>query len=506
MSNKNIQQSKITVEKNNVIGRIGQNLFGAFLEHVGRAIYTGIYEPEHPTANKDGFRTDVIELVKELHVSIVRYPGGNFVSGYHWQDGIGNKADRPQRLDLAWHATETNQVGIDDFAVWAESVGTDVMPTVNMGTGTPQDAAYLVEYCNHPSGTYYSDMRVRNGRKEPYRFKHWCIGNEMDGGWQIGHLTAEEYGRKARESAKIMKMVDNSIQVTVAGSATPEMPTFPEWDRVVLEHTYDLADYISIHRYYGYNEKVVTQKDYLHSYLDLENFIHSVVATADYVKALKRSSKTMLLSLDEWNVWHSHSDRKIDTWDSAPHILENNYSLRDALVFSGMMLTMINNADRLKMGCLAQLVNAIAPILTKTGGETLKQTIYYPYMTGCAYAKGEALKVTVSADSYETVYGDAKAVYAAFSHNAQTGEGTLFLLNTSGEENEVTFNLSGFGKLTLVERLEFGGQADLDVKNTFETPSSAVMRSFIEQKPLTQDYRVVLPQYSFNVFRVKEAF
>ena len=194
MSNKNIQQSKITVEKNNVIGRIGQNLFGAFLEHVGRAIYTGIYEPEHPTANKDGFRTDVIELVKELHVPIVRYPGGNFVSGYHWQDGIGNKADRPQRLDLAWHATETNQVGIDDFAVWAESVGTDVMPTVNMGTGTPQDAAYLVEYCNHPSGTYYSDMRVRNGRKEPYRFKHWCIGNEMDGGWQIGHLTAEEYG------------------------------------------------------------------------------------------------------------------------------------------------------------------------------------------------------------------------------------------------------------------------------------------------------------------------
>ena len=212
-------------------------------------------------------------------------------------------------------------------------------------------------------------MRVRNGRKEPYRFKHWCIGNEMDGGWQIGHLTAEEYGRKARESAKIMKMVDNSIQVTVAGSATPEMPTFPEWDRVVLEHTYDLADYISIHRYYGYNEKVVTQKDYLHSYLDLENFIHSVVATADYVKALKRSSKTMLLSLDEWNVWHSHSDRKIDTWDSAPHILENNYSLRDALVFSGMMLTMINNADRLKMGCLAQLVNAIAPILTKTKSE-----------------------------------------------------------------------------------------------------------------------------------------
>lgn len=504
MSNIKRGASHISVEKQYVIGDIGENLFGGFLEHVGRAIYTGIYEPEHPTADRDGFRTDVMDMVRELHVPIVRYPGGNFVSGYHWEDGIGNKADRPRKLDLAWHATETNQVGIDDFAVWAERVGADVMPTVNMGTGTAQEAACLVEYCNHAGGTYYSDKRRQNGRRDPYGFRYWCIGNEMDGGWQIGHLTAEEYGRKARETAKIMKLVDRSIRVTVAGSATPDMPTFPEWDRVVLEHTYDLADYLSVHRYYGFDRSAVTETDYLHSYLDLDNFLCSVAATADYVKALRRSRKTMMLSLDEWNVWHSHCDRNIVSWDPAPAILENRYTLRDGLVFAGMMLTMINHADRVKMGCLAQLVNVIAPILTKPGGETLRQIIYYPYWAGCTYARGQALKTTVRTDHYETAYGDARAVYTACAYQEAAGELTLFLLNTTGEENAVTLEAGGFDRLILTERLELGGTAALDTQNTFENPQAVVMRSVAAAKPLSGDDEWVLPPYSFTVLRLKE--
>ena len=210
---------KVIVEKNRIIGEVSENLFGSFLEHMGRAIYTGIYEPGHPKADEDGFRSDVMNLVKELQVPIIRYPGGNFVSGYNWKNGIGPKENRPRKLELAWRSIETNQVGIDEFARWAKKAGCKVMPSVNLGTGTPQDAADLVEYCNFAGGTTWSDRRKENGSKDPYGFKYWCIGNEMDGDWQICHLTSQEYGRKAHETTKMMKWVDPNIKVVVAGSS-----------------------------------------------------------------------------------------------------------------------------------------------------------------------------------------------------------------------------------------------------------------------------------------------
>ncbi len=492
-----MRQASVTIDREEVIGRIGEGLMGSFAEHTGRSIYTGVYEPTHPTANEDGFRQDVIAEVKELGVPLVRYPGGNFVSGYHWTDGIGPRESRPRRPELAWKSIETNQVGIDDFAKWAGQVGCEIMPAVNMGTGTPQEAADLVEYCNFARGTYWSDKRRENGREEPYGFRYWCIGNEMDGDWQIGHLTAEEYGRKAHETIKLMKWMDSSIQVTVAGSSSPDLPTFPEWDRIVLEHTYNETDYISLHRYYGYDPAAVSEHDYLHSYLDMDRFIRLIVSTADYVKAVKRSPKTMLLSFDEWNVWHQHSEEYAiaHEWSEIRPILEDSYTMRDALVFCGMMMTLINHADRVKIGCMAQLVNVLAPILTAPGGGLIRQTIFYPYQAGCRYARGQALRCKVRGEKTETIYGDADPVYTAAAMDEEAGRLTVFLLNCSKEAVDVSLQLEHFKASRPIRHLTFGGQ-ELGVRNTFEDPFAAVMR----EAPIQPgDDTLQIPGYTFQV-------
>lgn len=494
-----MKKASVTIDRCETIGRIGEGLMGSFAEHTGRSIYTGVYEPTHHTANGDGFRGDVIAEVKELGVPLVRYPGGNFVSGYRWTDGIGPREFRPRRPELAWKSIETNQVGIDDFAKWAQAAGCEIMPAVNMGTGTPQEAADMVEYCNFTKGTYWSEKRRENGRKEPYGFRYWCIGNEMDGDWQIGHLTADEYGRKAHETIKMMKWMDKSIQVSVAGSSSPDLPSFPEWDRIVLEHTYNETDFLSLHRYYGYNPATVSSHDYLHSYLDMDRFIRLIVSTADYVKAVKRSPKTMMLSFDEWNVWHQHAEEYAEAheWAEIRPILEDSYTMRDALVFCGMMMTLINHADRVKIGCMAQLVNVIAPILTIPDGGLIRQTIFYPYQMGCRYAKGLAMRCKVRGEKTETIYGDADPVYTAAAMDEAAGILTVFLLNCNEEAVNVELRLEDFEVQKLIKYLSFGG-VDLEVRNTFENPFAAVMREI----PLKfEDNVLQMPGYSFQVLQ-----
>ena len=293
-------QAKLILNKDFTVGEVDERLFGSFIEHLGRAVYNGIYEPTHPSADDQGFRTDVMELVNKLNVPIVRYPGGNFVSGYNWEDGIGDKSKRPVRPELAWHVIESNEVGIDEFQEWAKRAGSKVMQAVNLGTKGPDEARNLLEYCNFPTGTYYSDMRRANGFEEPFDIKVWCLGNEMDGPWQIGAKTAEEYGRIACETAKIMKELDPSIELVACGSSGLGMPTFGKWEATVLEHTYDYVDYISLHSYYGNREKDTAS--FLACSLDMDKFIKSVSAICDYVKAVKHSDKTVNLSYDEWNV------------------------------------------------------------------------------------------------------------------------------------------------------------------------------------------------------------
>ena len=492
--------TKVTVVKDFIKGKVDDNLFSSFIEHLGRAVYTGIYEPEHPLADEQGFRKDVIDLVKNLNVSLVRYPGGNFLSGYNWKDGIGPKDKRPVRLDRAWHTIEKNQIGIDDFYDWTKKSGTQILGAVNMGTGTPQDAGDIVEYCNFPSGTYWSDLRAKNGHKEPYNIKYWCIGNEMDGSWQICHLNANDYGKKALEAAKIMKWTDDSIKVVVCGSSTPSISTYPEWDRIILEHTYDITDYLSIHRYF---ENYGNDDDFLASFYDMDQFITTCIATCDYVKALKRSNKTMYLSFDEWNVWYQEKQEP-HPWQEAPRILEDNYSLLDALVFGGMAITLLNHADRVRIACLAQLVNVIAPIFTEPGKGVFKQSIYYPFQDISMFGRGTVLTPIVKTEKKITAkYGEVPAVIFSSIYNEEKEEVTVFALNSSKTETaETEIDLFSFENTKMFYRTELTG-SDLNAKNSLAHPDTVkpVAAKLVESSNST--YKVTLKPVSWNVIRFK---
>ena len=416
------------------IAPVQRRTFGSFVEHLGRCVYTGIYEPGHPLADEDGFRRDVIDLVTELGVTSVRYPGGNFVSGYRWEDGIGPVTSRPRRLDLGWHCTEPNAVGVDEFMAWTKLVGVEPIMAVNLGTRGLQEALDLLEYCNVPGGTYFSDLRRNNGAPDPYRVKMWCLGNEMDGPWQLGQRTAQEYGRVASQTAKAMRMIDPTLELVACGSSGSGMPTFGMWERTVLEEAYEDVDFLSAHAYYC--EQDGDLASFLASAVDMDNFIDSIVATADHVRAARKLSKRIMISFDEWNVWYQQRvESKVpegDDWPVAPHLLEDVYNVADAGVVGSLLISLLRHSDRVQAACLAQLVNAIAPIMTQTGGPAWKQTTFHPFALTAAHAQGDVLKVVTRCDKQETAkFGDVDQVDSVATYDAETGELTLFVVNRS---------------------------------------------------------------------------
>jgi alpha-N-arabinofuranosidase len=487
------------IDKNFVVGEVDPNLYGSFIEHLGRAVYTGIYEPGHPLADSQGFRSDVIDLIRQLNVTAVRYPGGNFVSGYKWTDGIGPREKRPARLDYAWRTTETNEIGIDEFADWAKKAKVDPIIAVNLGTGTPQDAGYMVEYCNHPGGTYYSDLRKEYGHPTPHNFRTWCLGNEMDGPWQTCHLSAEGYGKKAIETAKIMKWVDPSIKLVACGSSHAEMPTFPEWDRIVLENLYESVDYLSLHRYY---ENKGNLEDFLGSFADMESFIHTIISTADYVKAKTRSKKKMYLAFDEYNVWYQKNTKLYD-WISAPPILEDIYSLLDALVFGGLMCALLKNADRVKLACLAQLVNVIAPIFTAKNGAAIKQSIFYPFEQVSNFGRGEVLKSIVTGPTFTTnLHGEIPIVQSAATYNKHDNTISIFVLNCEQDEDlEFGISVKSFGNVSVIEHRVLDGN-NLDEVNTLEEPERVKPHNLDITNRTGDDIILKLPRMSWNMIRL----
>lgn len=434
-----MKTAKMIIDKDFVISPVDKRIFGSFIEHLGRAVYEGLYQPGHPSADEYGYRRDVMELVKELNVPIIRYPGGNFVSNFFWEDSVGPVEERSHRLDLAWRSTETNEVGLHEFSRWAHMVNSEVMMAVNLGTRGIQDACNLLEYCNHPAGSRYSNLRIRHGTKEPYNIKLWCLGNEMDGPWQIGHKTMEEYGRLAAETGKAMKLIDPSIQLVSCGSSSIDMPTFPEWEAVTLEHTYDYVDYISLHQYYGNRDD--DSNDYLAQSDDMDRFIRTVISTCDYVKAKKRGKKDINISFDEWNVWF-HSNKEDDDimnnspWQKSPHLLEDKYTFEDALMVGLMLITLLKHADRVKIACLAQLVNVIAPIMTETNGGAWKQTIYYPFLHASRYGRGTALLPVIKSPVHNTAkHGEITDVEAVAVYNEEKEEVTVFAVNRNLDED-----------------------------------------------------------------------
>lgn len=480
------------------VGSIDPRIYGSFIEHIGRAVYGGIYEPGHPTADEQGFRKDVLELVRQLDVPIVRYPGGNFVSGYNWEDGIGDKTKRPRRAELAWFSIETNEVGIDEFQEWAKRANSQVMMAVNLGTRGVDDARNCLEYCNFPGGTYYSDLRRANGYEKPFGIRNWCLGNEMDGPWQICQKTAHEYGRLAAETAKVMKMLDPSIELTVCGSSNSEMDTFIQWEETVLEHTYDLVDFISLHNYYG-NPKNDTPA-YLACSAEMDRFITTVEQICDVVKMKKRSSKTMYLSFDEWNVWfHSkEQDAKLENWQIAPPRGEDVYNFEDALVVGCLMITLLRHADRVKMACLAQLVNVIAPIMTENGGRAWAQTIFYPFLHASAYARGEVLKTCVESECYDAgKYGMVPYIESVVTVNQETGEMTVLAVNRNlTQDLEVDIQIHGYGELEKIQHIVLTHD-DMKAVNTADAPDTVVPAEL----PLSAG--TVLPKHSWNVIRYR---
>jgi alpha-N-arabinofuranosidase len=458
------------------VAPLDHRVFGTFVEHMGRCVYSGIYEPGHPTADADGFRADVMELVRELGVTIVRYPGGNYVSGYRWEDTVGPVVDRPARLDLAWHTLETNEFGLDEFIRWTRKAGVEPMMALNFGTRGLESAIDVVEYANHPGGTALSDRRIANGAAEPYGIRMWCLGNEMDGPWQVGHRTPAEYARLAAETARALRMFDPKLELVACGSSGSAMPTFGTWEAAVLEEAYELVDYISLHTYY--EEVDGDLASFLASGHDLDRFIQRVAATADHVGGKLQSTKRIQLSVDEWNVWHiSKLDAQVPAteWRRAPRLSEEPYTVADAVVVGSLLITLLKHADRVTCACLAQLVNVIAPIRAEPGGAAWRQATFHPFSLTAANARGIVLGVPVEAPSVATPkYGDVPAIDAVATLDEADGRVAVFVVNRHPTEvMDLAVDVSRSGATTIDQVLQIA-DADVHAVNTESEPDRVV--------------------------------
>lgn len=493
-----MKKAKLMIDKNFILAEVDRRIYGSFIEHLGRAVYGGIYQPDSPLSDERGFRTDVIELIKNLGVPVVRYPGGNFVSGYHWEDGVGKKENRPAKIDPAWSVIESNQFGLGEFMDWSRAAGISPMMAVNLGTRGPEDAKNLIEYCNIAGGSYYSDLRRAHGYKKPHDIRLWCLGNEMDGPWQMGHKNAEEYGRTAAEAGRIMRMVDPDIELVACGSSSLGMDTFGIWEDTVLSECYDEVDYLSLHQYYG-NEADNTP-DYLANTLVMDDFISSVVSICDAVKAKKRKKKAINLSFDEWNVWYhsKEADSKIARWVQAPHQLEDVYNFEDALLVAGLMITLLRHADRVKIACLAQLVNVIAPIMTSDTGAWM-QTIYHPFALIARYGRGHVLHTLIDAPTYESSHGDAPCLDAVCLLDPEEEQLTIFALNKDlTQKTECTCDLRQFDGYRVKEHIELA-HSDLKAANTEEDPHRVEPKQVSGAEVADGRLHAVLDAKSFHV-------
>ncbi len=451
-------------------GAVDRRIFGGFLEHLGRAVYEGVYDPGNPLSDERGFRLDVLEALRTLDMPIVRYPGGNFVSCYDWKDGVGPREKRPARPDYAWESVESNQFGTDEFMAWCKDLGTKPMMAVNLGTAGTTEAAQLLEYCNMATGTYWADLRAKHGHPDPYGVKVWCLGNEMDGPWQAGHVPAEVYALRARQAGAMLRGLDPSIEMVVCGSSHNKMPAYMQWDRTVLEFCWEHAEYISAHRYS--NNSRGDSAWFLAEGIEIDRTLDDYKGLLDYVRALKKSNKRLYLSFDEWNVWY-RARQGADShggWTQAPHLLEEVYNLEDALVCAQYLSSFIRHADVVKVACIAQMVNVIAPILTRPDG-VLVQSIYHPFALFSRHANGNSLTPVTCGPTYRAgERGDVPVLDAAATYDEETRSLSIFLVNRDQhQELTVDMNIAGqaIGRVSSVDLL---GGGDVKASNSWAVP------------------------------------
>ena len=495
----------MTVDPSFRVGAVDARLFGSFAEHMGRCIYTGLYEPDHPSATQLGFRGDVLDLVDELGPTIVRYPGGNFVSAYQWQDGIGPQEERPRRLDLAWRSLESNAFGVDEFAAWCRAADIEPMMAVNLGTRGVADATALLEYCNHPEGTELSDLRRANGAKEPHYIKVWCLGNDLDGPWQIGHKTATEYGRVAAEAARAMRRLDPTLELVACGSSNSRMETFASWEAIVLAECYEAVDHVSLHNYY--DPDAGDLGDFLASGTDLDRAISAIVSTADHVGARLGSRRRLKVAVDEWNVWYQSRFHGEDSLDWAEHrpLIEDTYDVADAVVVGSLLITLLRNADRVGIACQAQLVNVIAPIRTTPGGPAWRQTIFHPFAQAAALARGEVLRVEPRVPVYDSRHhGDVPLLDATATYDEESGAVTVFAVNRSPDDDlDLEVDLRALPGLRVESATTLAGpDGDFRATNTAERPDAVRPRANSRARVESGHLTAALPPVSWNVVRL----
>ncbi len=495
----------LILDKSFEIGDVDDRLYGSFVEHLGRCVYGGIYDREHPDSDDQGFRKDVLNLVRELRVPLVRYPGGNFVSQYDWKDGIGPFENRPKRLDLAWQTVDPNLVGINEFVDWCAKANTKALLAINLGTAGLQQARELLEYVNHPGGTQWSDLRKKHGYEKPHDIKMWCLGNEMDGPWQVGHKTAYEYGRLANETAAMFKSYDNNLEMVLCGSSFYKMPTFPEWEMEALDLAYHNVDYVSLHLYTGNREQDFSR--YIASSVGMDSYIETVISACDVIQAKKRGKKQINLSFDEWNVWYrarGENDSDKNTWTIGRHLLEEVYNMEDALVVGTMLNSLIRHADRVKIACLAQLVNVIAPMVAEENGPVRKQTIFYPYMHASQFGRGTSLHVLYNGETYDTKefenvpFLDTSAVW-----DKNQDELAIFIVNRRESLVQAAITLGGFGDYEPTEHIILSHR-DLAASNSNANPEMVLPKQ--ASKPLKEQEKLAvdLAPRSWNVIRLKK--
>ncbi|MFZ0547835.1 MAG: alpha-L-arabinofuranosidase C-terminal domain-containing protein [Candidatus Promineifilaceae bacterium] len=473
------------------IGRVDPRIFGGFLEHLGRAVYEGVYEPDSAHADQAGFRTDTMDALRPLDMSVMRYPGGNFASGYHWLDGIGPPAKRPTIFELTWQSIEPNRFGTAEYLNLCRKMNWTPMITVNLGSGTPEEAANWVEFCNSPAGTRYADLRANNHSSQPYGVKLWCLGNEMDGPWQIGYDSAEQYAIRAKQAADMMKKVDNSIELVVCGSSGVLLPTYMEWDHYVLEQLGDRIDYVSLHRYVGNRQNDTA--DYLAVTNAIDQQIEEMDAVCRFIQAKQRSQKRAYLCFDEWNVWYKNQETD-GKGTFSPRLLEEYYNLEDALVFAGFFNSFIRHADVLKIANLAQIVNVIAPIMTR-GPEILLQSTYYVFEMFTRRREGISLQPRITGPSYDSPTHGSVA-YIDTSAILDGDQLHLFVTNRSLTDTTAV-------RVSLADRsIEAFTNGDLltgpepKAANSFESPDVIKTRPFDSAEVVNGEAALTLPPLS----------
>ena len=507
----NMKEARLKIDRDFAIAKVDQRIFSTFIESIRDIVYGCIYNPEHPTADEQGFRKDVLELMRELRSTAIRYPGGNLVSCYHWMDGIGPKEARPVRYDKAWKQIDNNHMGIDEYTDWVKKAGSEPILAVNLGTGTPEEASYEIEYTNMEGGTYYSDLRKQYGHEKPHNIKLWCLGNEMDGTWQMGEKTAEEYGRIAYETAKQMRQVDPNIELVACGSCANDKshPSFPEWDRIVLEHCYDKVDYLSLHRYFSYDPESIkgtvfpvqfTPEDLPCIAKDLISFIDTVCAAADYVKGLKYSDKTINICFDEWGVITSQtahakgldwSERK----DPEPGKRPEGANVIDACLFGSILISFLNRCDRVKIACQSIVIGSVIGVDPKGGA--FRQTTFYPFMQAATKGKGVVLRTSLNSPLKKTDgYGEQPFIQTATVYDEENNIVTIFAVNLDLRESVELNCALQFDHIELIKHIQLQDQQPLAM-NTFENPNRVV------PKEVALSDKVILLPLSWNVLRYR---